>query len=141
MLVAMTDFNDPNRQLIEEFRVHKGELSGRFEGSPILLLTTAGARSGIHHTTPMMYRRDGERLLVFASNAGARKVPDWFHNLVAHPDVTVEIGPDTYEATAVVTEGDERERLFAETLIDYPFFAEHQHAAGRQIPVVALERI
>jgi len=137
----MTDFNDFNRQLIEEFRANKGALTGRFERSPILLLTTAGARSGIHHTTPMMYRRDGERLLVFASNAGARKAPDWYHNLVAHPDVTVEVGSDAYEASAVVTTGEERERLFAETLVNYPFFADQEQKAGREIPVVALERL
>ena len=137
----MTDFNDFNRQLIEEFRANKGALTGRFEGSSILLLTTAGARSGIHHTTPMMYRPDGEHLLVFASNAGARKAPDWYHNLVAHPDVTVEVGSETYEATARVTTGEERERLFAETLVNYPFFADQEQKAGREIPVVALERL
>jgi len=141
MLGGMTDdLRDFNSHLIEEFRANDGRLSGRFENSPILLLTTTGARTGLGHTTPMMYRLDGDRLLVFASNAGAVKPPDWFFNLSANPKVTVEIGEETFEALAVVTEGEERDRLFAETVASYPFFADHQREAGRDIPVVAIER-
>jgi deazaflavin-dependent oxidoreductase (nitroreductase family) len=130
-----------NAALIEEFRANHGALTGRFENSAILLLTTTGARTGRIHTTPMMYTRYEEKLLVYASNAGAPKPPDWYANLRAHPRVTVEIGPERYEATARVTQGAERERLFTRTLEDYPFFAEHQEQAGRQIPVVALDKL
>jgi deazaflavin-dependent oxidoreductase (nitroreductase family) len=137
------DNREHNRQLIEEFRTARdngGIANSALAGRPLLLLTTAGARTGRRHTTPMMYVRDGDRLLVFASNAGAPRHPDWYRNLVSDPRVTVEVGDEVYEARAVVTAGDERERLFARTVEDYPFFAEHQAKITRQIPVVALER-
>jgi deazaflavin-dependent oxidoreductase (nitroreductase family) len=89
----------------------------------------------------MMYVPEGDRLLVLASNAGAPKHPDWYRNLVASPRVTVEVGPETYDATAVVTEGDERERLWRMIVERYPFFADHQAKISRQIPIVALERV
>lgn len=111
------------------------------EGRPLLLLTTTGARSGRRRTTPLMYHPDGERLIVIASNAGAPKHPDWYRNLAADPAVTVEVGPDTYGAAAVILAGAERERLWGEILGLYPFFAEHETtAAPRQIPLVALEK-
>ena len=130
-----------NAALISEFRANHGRLSGRFENSAILLLTTTGARTGRVHTTPVMYTRYEGKLLVYASNAGAPKPPDWYANLRAHPRVTVELGAEKFEALARVTEGDERERLFAATLRDFPFFAGHEAQAGRPIPVVALGRI
>jgi deazaflavin-dependent oxidoreductase (nitroreductase family) len=125
-----------NRALIEEFRAKGGAEPGR----PLLLLTTKGARTGQPRTSPMMFVPDGDRLLVIASNAGAPSDPLWFRNLVADPEVTVEVTGDTYPATAVVTDGAERDRLFAEIVGKYPFFAEHQAKAGRTIPVVALVR-
>ncbi len=134
------DQKDYNRQLIEEFRANRGKAGGPFEGRPMLLLTTTGARSGQSHTTPMMYVSDGDRLLVIASNAGALIHPDWYHNLVAHSDVTVEVKNETYKATAIVTEGAERERLWASIIAQYPFFTDHQAKTTRQIPVIALER-
>jgi deazaflavin-dependent oxidoreductase (nitroreductase family) len=134
----MTDQNEYNRQLIEQFRAAQG--GGQFDGRPLLLLTTIGARTRQRRTTPMMYIPDDDRLLVVASNAGAPAHPDWYHNLVAHPQVTVEIGPETYEATASVLEGAERERLWATIVAQYPFFAEHQAKISRRIPVIALER-
>ncbi len=106
----MTDQNDYNRRLIEEYRAARGAPDGPFAGRPLLLLTTTGARSGRRRTTPMMYIRDGQRLLVIASNAGAPAHPDWYHNLVAHPNVTVEVGAETFDASAVVVEGAERQR-------------------------------
>jgi deazaflavin-dependent oxidoreductase (nitroreductase family) len=136
----MTDQNDYNRQLIEEFRANRHKAGGPFEHRPLLLLTTTGAKSGERRTTPMMYIRDGERLLVIASNAGAPRHPDWYYNLVAHPRVTVEVGTETFEATAVVIEGEGRQRLWARIVESYPFFAEHQAKVARQIPVVALSR-
>ncbi len=136
----MRERNDYNRQLIEEFRANRGKTGGPFEGRPLLLLTTTGAKSGARRTTPMMYIPDGERLLVIASNIGAPAHPAWYHNLLAHPDVTVEVETKTFEATAVVTEGAERDRLWSRIVELYPFFAEHQAKTTRQIPVIALER-
>jgi len=136
----MTDQNEYNRKLIEEFRATRGNSDWPFKGRPLLLLTTIGARSGEHRTTPMMYMPDGDHLIVFASNAGAPKNPAWYHNLVAHPEVTVEVGNETFDAIAIVTEGAERNRIWARTVERYPFFAEHQAKTTRQIPVVAIER-
>ncbi|HLJ32271.1 MAG TPA: nitroreductase family deazaflavin-dependent oxidoreductase [Ktedonobacteraceae bacterium] len=140
------DQKEYNRQLIEDFRAERGKPGGvlapgsPFASRPLLLLTTTGAKSGQPHTAPMMYVRDGNRLLVIASNAGAPKHPGWYHNLVAHPGVTVEVGNETYKATAIVTEGAERERLWNSIIAQYPFFTEHQAKIARQIPIVALER-
>ncbi len=130
------DMKEHNRQLIEEFRAAGGKLEGR----PLLLLTTTGARSGEPHTAPMMFIPDEDRLLVIASNAGAPAHPDWYYNLVANPEVTVEAGGETYKATATPLEGEERDRVFAHVTELYPFFREHQERVGRMIPVVALVR-
>src|SRR6266571_8130919 len=103
----MADRNDWNRKMIDEFRANGGKVGGMWEGRPLLVLTTTGAKSGRRHTTPTMYLRDGNRLLVFASKGGAPTHPDWYHNLVAHPEVTVEVGTETFDAIAVVTEDSE----------------------------------
>jgi deazaflavin-dependent oxidoreductase (nitroreductase family) len=132
------DIKEINRQVIEQFRAG-GEITGMHRDR-LLLLTTTGARSGRRRTTPMMFDRDGDRVLVMASNAGATKAPDWYRNLVADPRVTVEIGDETYEAVAAVAEGAERARLWAMITDHYPFFLDHQAKAGREIPVVVLER-
>jgi deazaflavin-dependent oxidoreductase (nitroreductase family) len=126
-----------NRMMIERYRATGGNPPEGERGSAdrMLLLTTTGARSGQPQTAPMMYLRDGDRLVVYASNAGAPKAPAWYHNLVARPDVTVEVGRDRFEATATVTEGEERERLWE--LFPFP---EHERQAGRRIPVVTLTR-
>ncbi len=136
----MRDMNDYNRQLIEEFRANRNKAGGPFDGRPLLLLTTTGAKSGQRRTTPMMYISDGDRLLVIASNAGALTHPDWYYNLAAHPEVTVEVGTETFDATAVVTKGAERHRLWTRIVELHPFFAEHQAKTTRQIPVIALSR-
>lgn len=136
----MADQNDYNRQLSEEFRTHRGKPGGPLEGRPLLLLTTTGAKSGQRRTAPMMYIPEGDRLLVIASNIGAPTHPNWCRNLMAHPEVTVEVGAETFDATAVVVEGPERERLWTKIVELYPFFAEHQAKTTRQIPVVALAR-
>ena len=127
-----------NRQVIEEFREKRSK--GQVEDRPRLLLTTIGARSGQPRTTPMMYIRDGDRLLVVASNAGAQRHPDWYRNLVAHPEVTVEVRAEIYEAMARVIEGAELQQVWARIVGQYPFFADHQAKITRQIPVIALER-
>ncbi|MFE5941488.1 nitroreductase/quinone reductase family protein [Streptomyces sp. NPDC056480] len=139
----MPDFN---RQVIEEFRANGGRVGGMFEGAALVLLTTTGARSGRAHTNPAVYVRDGARLLVFASNAGGPKHPAWFHNLSADPYVIVELGTpegtvERFGATAVVTEGEERDRLYAEQAERDPGFAAYQAATDRIIPVVALHRV
>lgn len=136
----MADRSDWNRQLIEEFRANAGKVGGMWEGRPLLLLTTTGAKSGQRYTHPTMYLADGNRLLVFASKGGAPTHPDWYHNLVANPNVTVEVGPETYEATAVVLTGEERDRWYAKQSELYPQFGEYQKKTTRTIPVVALTR-
>ncbi len=136
----MPDRNDWNRQVIEEFRANGGKVGGMWEGRPLLLLTTTGAKSGQRRTSPVMYLRDGERLLVFASKGGAPTSPDWYHNLLAHPEVTVEVGNETYDAIATPITGEERDRLYARWAQMYPQFGEYQNKTTRKIPVVALER-
>jgi deazaflavin-dependent oxidoreductase (nitroreductase family) len=131
-----SDMREYNRKFIEEFRAAGGQLGGR----QVLLLTTTGARTGQPRTTPMMYVPDGDRLLVIASNAGAPKHPDWYRNLSAHPEVTVEVAGETYPATATALDGAERDERFAWISAQYPFFTEHQAGVRRQIPVVALVR-
>ncbi|GIH75680.1 nitroreductase/quinone reductase family protein [Planobispora longispora] len=133
---------DFNQQIIDEFRANAGRVGGYFEGARLLLLTTVGARSGAPHTTPVAYLPDGgERVLVIASAAGAPKHPAWFHNLVANPRVTVEDGVFTYEARAVVLEGDERDQAFARAAEADPGWAEYQAKTTRVLPVVALHEI
>jgi len=125
-----------NRTVIEKYRANGGNVGEGFAGPQgMLLLTTTGARTGKRHTAPMMYRRAGDRLVVFASNAGAPAHPGWYRNLVAQPEATVEVGRETFDVSAVITTGEERERLWR--LFPFP---EHQERAGRQIPVVVLER-
>ncbi|MFJ6571883.1 nitroreductase/quinone reductase family protein [Streptomyces sp. NPDC091292] len=134
--------NDFNQQVIDEFRANNGRVGGPFEGGRLLLLTTTGARSGAPHTTPVGYLPDGgERVLVIASAAGAPKHPAWFHNLVAHPRVTVEDGVFVYEADATVLEGDERDTAFARAAEADPGWTEYQARTERIIPVVALTAI
>lgn len=132
---------DFNQQVIMEFRASNGQVGGPFEGTRLLLLTTTGARSGARHTTPVGYLPDGDRILVIASAAGAPSHPDWFHNLVAHPQVTVEDGTFTYDAQAVVLEGAERDRVFARAAEFEPGWAAYQARTTRLIPVVALREI
>lgn len=136
----MTDQNAYNTQLIEEFRANRGKADNPMAGRPLLLLTTTGAKSGQLRTTPMMYIPDGENLLVIASNAGAAIHPDWYRNLVAHPEATVEVRNETFKAIAIVTEGVERQRLWDKIVELYPFFADHQAKITRQIPVIVLKR-
>ncbi len=136
----MTTQQDRDGQIIAEFRANGGRVGGGFEGRPLLLLTTMGAKSGKRHTTPVVYLLDGERWLIFASKAGAPTHPGWYHNLVAHPAVTIEVGTETIPATAVVLTGAERDRLYAKQSGLMPIFAEYQSKTTRRIPVVALER-
>ena len=137
----MAEPNDWNRKIIEEFRANDGKVGGQFEGAPLLLLTTKGAKSGRLHTTPVMYLADGDRVVVFASKAGAPTNPAWYHNLVANPRVTVEVGTERYEADASVVPREERDRLYDIQQTRYPGFAEYAEKTSRVIPVVALDRV
>ena len=134
----MSDMQDWNRQIIEEFRGNQGRVGGQFEGAPLLILHTTGAKTGAERLHPMMYLDlDGHRY-VFASKAGADTNPDWYRNLVAHPDVGVEVGTETQPATAAPVTGAERDRIYAEQARRYPGFAEYQAKTSRVIPVVEL---
>ncbi|HEU5439392.1 MAG TPA: nitroreductase family deazaflavin-dependent oxidoreductase [Ktedonobacterales bacterium] len=134
----MPDANEWNRGVIEEFRATKGKLGGRWEGRPLLLVTTTGARSGQRRTHPVMYLREGDRLFIFASKGGAPTHPAWYHNLLAHPDVTVEIGGQTYQATAKPLTGAEHDQIYARWAERYPMFREYQENTSRTIPVIEL---
>lgn len=130
------DMHDINRRVVEQFRAG-GEIPGMHR-ERLLLLTTTGRRTGEARTTPMMFVRDGERLFVIASNAGATADPSWFRNLVANPRVTVEVGDEKYDATAKPLAGAEREAAWQTVVAQAPFFVDHAAKAGRTIPVVEL---
>ncbi|HEX8968164.1 MAG TPA: nitroreductase family deazaflavin-dependent oxidoreductase [Chloroflexota bacterium] len=133
--------NNVNMDVIHQFRTNNGVItSGMFKGARLLLLTTTGARSGKQRINPLAFTRDGDHYVVIASKGGSATHPDWYHNLVAHPDVTVEVSGERFEAHARVAEGDERERLYAAQAAIMPGFAEYQRKTSRQIPVVVLER-
>jgi deazaflavin-dependent oxidoreductase (nitroreductase family) len=133
--------NDVNVDVIEQFRTNNGAIhSGMFSGARLLLLTTTGAKSGKKRINPLVFTRDGDNYVVIASKGGSPTHPDWYHNLVTNPDVTVEVGPERFEARARVAETEERDRLFAAQAAIMPGFADYQRKTSRQIPVVVLER-
>jgi deazaflavin-dependent oxidoreductase (nitroreductase family) len=136
----MADMDDFNDKIIEEFRSNEGKVGGQFEGTPMLLLTTTGAKSGKIRVNPVMYMAEGDRIHVFASKAGAPTNPDWYHNLLAHPTVTVELGTDRFEAVATPVDRAERDRIYSEQASRFPGFADYEASTDRVIPVVALER-
>ncbi len=130
-----------NQQIIDEFRSHRGKVSGSFAGSDLLLLTTKGAKSGKETTTPLVYSQDNGRYVIVASKGGAPTNPAWYHNLLAHPEVTIEVGPRKLKVRAVPVTGDERTRLYNQHANQYPAFKEYQAKTTRTIPVFVLERI
>jgi deazaflavin-dependent oxidoreductase (nitroreductase family) len=132
------DMNDWNRQIIDEFRKNHGKVGGQFEGAPVLIVHTAGARTGKSRINPVMYLKDGDRYLIFASKGGAPMNPDWYHNLKAHPDVQIEVGDNKIDVRAEELKGPERDRLYAKQSSLYPNFAEYQSKTKRIIPVIAL---
>lgn len=129
---------DPNQAVIQEFRANQGRVGGGFAGAPLLLLHTRGARSGAERVHPVMYLELEGRTFVFASKAGADSNPDWYHNLLAHPEVEVELGGTTRSARAVPVTGAERDRIYAEQVQRFPGFGEYQAKTTRVIPVVEL---
>lgn len=132
--------SDWNAAVIDEFRARGGKVGGQFEGAPLLLLHTTGAKSGQERVNPLVYQPDGDDLVIFASKGGAPTSPDWYHNLIANPEVTVEVGSETVTMRARVAEGDERERLWSAQKELMPGFADYEANTARQIPVVVLER-
>jgi deazaflavin-dependent oxidoreductase (nitroreductase family) len=132
------DIHETNRRVIGQFRAG-GEIEGMHRDR-LVLLTTVGARTGRPHTTPMMFHRDGDRILVVAANAGAPRDPDWYRNLLREPTVAVEVGDETYQAVASVLTGADRERQWAMLTSAYPFLTDYEVQADRTIPVVALTR-
>lgn len=129
---------DFNAQIIDEFRANEGRVGGMFEGTPILLLHHTGARSGAQRISPLAYLRDGDRYVIFGSKGGAPVNPGWYHNLKAHPEVTIEVGTETLQAVAEEVTGEERERLFRTNAERVPQFAEYQRKTERPIPVIVL---
>ena len=129
--------SDWNAGVIVEFRKNRGKVGGNFEGAPILLINHKGAKTGKARTNPVMYYKDGERYIVFASKGGAPTNPDWYHNLKAHPDVMIEVGDHKIEARATEITGTERDKIFAKQSQLYPQFANYQKSTKRKIPVMA----
>jgi deazaflavin-dependent oxidoreductase (nitroreductase family) len=130
-----------NRSIIEQFRAHAGKLGGDFDGVPVLLLHTTGAKTGEIRVNPLMYLEQVGGIFIFASKAGSHKNPDWYHNLRATPRVIVEVGTERYEAMARVLEGSSRDEIYALQATKFPNFAEFQAKTRRVIPVIALERL
>jgi deazaflavin-dependent oxidoreductase (nitroreductase family) len=135
MSTSPTDFN---AQIIKEFHANEGRVGGMFDGLPLLLLHHTGAKSGNSRINPLAYQEDDGRYVVFASKAGAPTNPDWYHNLKAHPDVTIEVGTDTIDVLASEASGEERERLYRTQAERLPQFAEYAKRTERVIPVVVL---
>lgn len=130
--------NDFNAQVIEEFRANEGKVGGNFEGAPLLLLHTTGAKSGEARLHPVMYLVDGDRYVVFASKAGAPTNPDWYHNLKANPQASIEVGADTVEVIATEATGDERDELFDRQVSLFSTFGDYAVKTSRTIPVMVL---
>jgi deazaflavin-dependent oxidoreductase (nitroreductase family) len=133
--------NDWNTRVIEEFRANGGKVE-QFKHVPLLLLHHTGAKSGRAYVNPLAYLADGERKIIFASKAGADTNPDWYHNLVAHPDVKFELGDGSVtEVRAVVLEGEERDEIYERQAKLVPSFAEYREKTSRKIPVIALQPV
>ena len=137
----MSSPNDWNTKVIQEFRANKGQVGGNFAGSTLLLLHTTGAKTGQERVNPVACLRDGDNLVVIASKNGAPVNPDWYHNLLAHPEVTVEVGVEQIKAHATVAAEPERTRLYDAMAKKNPGFAEYPKMTTRQIPVVILHPI
>ena len=137
----MSNQNERNKTIIEEFRANGGKVGGPFAGRTLLLLHTVGAKSGQSRINPVAYIRDGDRLVIIASKGGAPTNPDWFHNLTANPLVTVEAGTETFQARATIAAEPEQTRLYSQMVAVMPGFGEYQRRTKRVIPVVILTRL
>ena len=137
----MSEQRDWNQQVIDEFRANGGKVGGTFEGAPLLLLHTSGARTGHPRLTPLIYQQVGDELAVFGSKGGAPSHPAWYRNLLANPDAEIELGTETLPVHARVAEGEERERIYETQKQRYPTLTQYEKTtAGREIPVVILTR-
>lgn len=136
----MSDWNDWNQTVIEEFRANGGRVGGMFEGRPLLLVHNVGARTGMRRVTPLMYQEVPTGYAIFASKGGSANNPDWYHNLVANPRTQVEVGTETVPVQVRVAEGEERDRIWTRQKRDYPQFEDYESKTLRVIPVVVLER-
>lgn len=142
MATERHDRSARNAVVIDEFRANAGKIGGQYEGAPVLLLHTVGARTGRERVTPLMYQDLGSgAFAVFASKGGAPSHPDWYHNLVAHPDVTVEVGTEVHSRRARTATGVERRRIWARQKVDLPGIDDVQARTDRTIPVVVLEPV
>lgn len=133
--------NEFNLKLMEEFRANGGKVKGRFDGFPVVILTTTGAKSGQQLSTPLVYTKDGDdQYVIIASMGGAPKHPAWYHNIVANPGVTLEVGTEKFDATAEVVESPDRERLYAAQAAMMPAFNDYEKNTTRRIPVIRMTR-
>ena len=137
----MSDHDNFNDKVITEFRANNGKVGGYFANASMLLLTSTGAKSGQTRTSPLVHTTDGERIVIVASKGGAPTNPDWYHNLLAHPIATVEIGTERFQMRASVTAEPERTRLYAKMVEVMPGFADYERNTSRKIPVFTLERV
>jgi deazaflavin-dependent oxidoreductase (nitroreductase family) len=135
-----TDTRSFNERIIDEFRANGGVVGGPFEGASMVLLTTTGAKSGQPRVSPLVYFTDGDRMIIVASKGGAPTNPDWYHNLVANPGVTIEAGTEKFPARATVVAEPERTQLFERIAASNPGFAKYQQKTTRAIPIIALKR-
>ncbi len=133
--------NDWNKQIIDEFRANAGKVGGPFENTPIVLLHSTGRKSGKTYVNPLAYQQVGDAIAVFGSKGGMPTHPEWYRNVLANPKVSVEVGTDTWDATAREAEGDERRRIWTKQKKEFPGFADYEKATTRQIPVIILERL
>ncbi|MCB8984891.1 MAG: nitroreductase family deazaflavin-dependent oxidoreductase [Ardenticatenaceae bacterium] len=132
--------SDWNKKIIEEFRANEGRVGGNFANMTLLLLHTTGAKSGRPRLNPVAYTKDKDRLVIIASKGGAESHPDWYYNVLANPNVTVEVGSEKYEAIATVEEEPERTRLYDQMAAQYPGFEAYRQKTSRVIPVITLKR-
>lgn len=137
----MSDMNDWNAKIIEEFRANEGRVGGPFEGAPMILVHHRGAKSGTERVTPLVYfPQDDAKIVIIASKAGAPTNPDWYHNLKAHPDVDVEVGTEKFGVHVAEVEGAERDEIWTRAVAANPGFGEYQEKTTRVIPVLVLTR-
>lgn len=134
----MSTANTWNRAIIKEFRENGGKVGGNFANMELILLHTIGAKSGVEHVNPAAVLRDGEHLVVFASKGGAPNNPDWYYNIVAHPEFTVELGTETFKVKAVVAEEPERTHIYDKMAAKNHNFEEYRQKTTRKIPVIIL---
>lgn len=137
----MRNTYNSNKQVIEAFRANDGKVGGQFQNMSLLLLHTTGAKSGKERVTPLLYTKDDNRYVIIASKGGAPNNPDWYHNLVANPEVTIEVGREQFKAKAALIEEPKRSELFNNMANKHPFYAEYAKKTSRTIPVITLTRL